>query len=137
MRRILLAAMLGLCVATAVAVPAIPPSEYRARRAALRKDLDGTTVLFGKTEASDDYYGFIQEPNFYYLTGWSEPGAILLVTPSDEILLLPPHNARREKFTGKRASADDPDARAATGFDTVLGLEKLESQLEKTFSSHE
>jgi Xaa-Pro aminopeptidase len=133
MRRLLLAVML----VTGFAAPVIPAGEYRTRRAALRKDLDGTLILFGKTEGSDDLYGFIQEANFYYLTGWSEPGALLLLTPSDEVLFLPRHKARRERFTGKRAAADDPNARAATGFDTVFGLEKFESQLDKALSAYE
>ena len=137
MRRFLLAATLALSVATAFAAPPIPLAEYRARRAALRKNLDGTLILFGKTEGYDDVYGFIQEANFYYLTGWSDPSAVLLVTPSSEVLFLPPHNARREKFTGNRTSAEDQNARDATGFDTVLGIEKLESEIDKALTAHE
>lgn len=132
-----LAVMLAVCAVNGVADPAITTEEYRTRRAALRKELDGTLVLFGKTEGGDDVFGFIQEANFYYLTGWIEPGAILILTPSDEVLLVPPHNPRRETFTGRRTAANDPNARAVTGFDTVLGLEKLESQLDKDFSAHE
>ncbi|HWC00113.1 MAG TPA: aminopeptidase P N-terminal domain-containing protein, partial [Bryobacteraceae bacterium] len=77
----------GLCVLAlcAAALPASQPDAvYRARREHLRKDLpEGVTVLFGRTEKDNDDLrsGFFQEPNFYYLTGWLEPGAILLLAP--------------------------------------------------------
>ncbi|MGI8746103.1 MAG: aminopeptidase P N-terminal domain-containing protein [Bryobacteraceae bacterium] len=137
MRKLLLPAIVALSLCPAFAAPAIPAQEYRARRAALRKDLDGTIVLFGRTEGPDELYGFIQEPNFLYLSGWTEPAAILLIAPAGEILFLPPHNERRERYTGKRSSASDTDARAFTGFDTVLGLEKFETELDKALSAHE
>ena len=130
-------AILAFFLLTGIAAASVPKPEYRARRASLRKSLNGTMILFGKTEGSDDVYGFVQEANFFYLAGWSEPGAILLLTPSEEVLFLPPHNPRREKFTGKRVSATDANARAMTGFDTVLGLEKFESQLDKALGVHE
>jgi hypothetical protein len=66
-------------------VAASGPDEYCARRVDLSKKLhDGVLVLSGRTEKGEENLrtGFIQEPNFYYLTGWQEPGAILLLTPS-------------------------------------------------------
>ena len=57
-------------------------SDYQQRREELRKELkNGVTVLFGRSlrDSSDLRSGFFQEPNFYYLTGWMEPGAILLL----------------------------------------------------------
>src|ERR1043166_9950760 len=56
-------------------------ADCRARRVALAKALEGgTLVLFAPTEAEgpNNLYGFRQEDNFYYLTGWSEPGAAIL-----------------------------------------------------------
>ena len=53
--------------------------QYRSRRADLRKAwADGVTILFGRTEAHEEDLrtGFFQESNFYYLTGWQEPGAL-------------------------------------------------------------
>ncbi len=87
-------------------------------------------------EAYDQVFRFEQEPNFYYLTGWSEPGAVLLLTPSDEILFLPRHDERAERYSGKRTSAEDADAHAVTGFEKVLPIEKLESELDLALSSH-
>jgi len=75
----------------------IPLDEFHTRRAALRSALDGGILLLkGPSEPYDPIFRFEQEPNFYYLTGWREPGAALLLTPTDEILFLPSHNARAE-----------------------------------------
>src|ERR1039458_2631230 len=59
----------------------------RPRRAELSQKLhNGVLVLFGHTEKGEANIrtGFFQESNFYYLTGWQEPGAILLVTPPQD-----------------------------------------------------
>lgn len=137
MRRCLTLAV--LCASFACLLPAqtIPLSEYRTRRAELRKDLDGTVVLFGKTVGSDEVFGFVQESNFYYLTGWTQPNAVLLIDKNDEILFLPHHNVRAEVFTGRKTAAEDPDASKVTGFDRVLPIEKLESELERAVQSSE
>jgi Xaa-Pro aminopeptidase len=114
---------------------AIPPSEYHQRRENLRKDLKGSLVLFGNREDPELVGRFRQESNFYYLTGWTEPGARLLITHDDEILFLPHHNEVVERFTGRRTCAEDPGAREKTGFQTVLPIEKFEAQLLKALDS--
>ena len=108
------------------------PTSFGRGAAALRHSLDdGVFLLKGQTEGYDPIFRFAQEPNFYYLTGWTEPGAVLLLTPSDEILFLPRHDQRAERYHGRRTSAEDADARAATGFDKILPIEKLESELDR------
>ncbi len=78
-------------------------------------ELDGGVLLLkGRAEAYDPVFRFQQDPNFYYLTGWSEPGAVLLLTPSEEILFLPHHDERVERYSGKRTSAEDADARMSS-----------------------
>ncbi len=118
-----------------------PLDEFHARRAALRQSLgdqgaDGVLLLRGRAEAYDPVYRFQQDPNFYYLTGWTQPGAALLLTPSDEILFLPAHNETAEKYSGKRASATDRGVQTLTGFDNVLPLDRLESELDRALTSH-
>ncbi|MGH9632049.1 MAG: aminopeptidase P N-terminal domain-containing protein, partial [Bryobacteraceae bacterium] len=101
----------ALAVWPAVAAEKVSLEEYRSRRAALRDALgDAVTILFGRTEKEhgDLRTGFFQEPNFYYLTGWSEPGAILLITPSSEMLLLPRRDKEQEKWTGAKLGPDEP-----------------------------
>ena len=112
----------------------IPPSEYRERRERLRKQVpEGTFVLAGNTERDVEEIrgGFFQEPNFYYLTGWSEPGAVVVITPREEALFIPKRSPEREKWHGRMASPDDDDIRAATGFDRVFTTDSIESQLPK------
>src|SRR5438105_2530715 len=59
-----------------------PAADYHARRAKLAKQLEGGVALvFAPPEAEgpNDLYGYRPDDNFYYLTGWTEPGAALLV----------------------------------------------------------
>jgi Xaa-Pro aminopeptidase len=115
------------------------PDEYRARRAELSQKLhNGVLVLFGHTEKGEENIrtGFFQESNFYYLTGWQEPGAILLVTPPQDdkpyaVLFLPRRQPDMEKWTGPKAGPDDSNIGQLTGFDSVLFTESFESELRK------
>jgi Xaa-Pro aminopeptidase len=94
-------------------------------------------LLAARTEARDEVFRVDQEPNFYYLTGLTDPGARLLVTPSREILFLPHHNERLEHYVGKRSSAEDSDVHALTGFEEVLPIEKFETELDQALSASE
>jgi len=133
MRRLLVIALL----LAPFALAKMPPDEFRTRRANLRKTLDGTIVLFGRVEGRDEVFRSEQDPDFFYLTGWSEPGARLLVTPSREILFLPHHNPRLEHYQGKRSAAEDADVRAVTGFEEVLPIEKFEGELDRALNGQE
>lgn len=133
MRNLLALALLVASLASAK----MPLDEFRARRATLRKSLDGVVVLAGRVEGRDEVYRSDQEPNFYYLTGWTQPGARLLVTTSQELLFLPHHNERVEHYQGKRSSAEDTDVRTLSGFDDVLPLEKFEAELDKALNASE
>lgn len=109
---------------------AIPQQEYAERRAALRKSLDGGVfLLVGAIDNHSGLNGFFQEPNFYYLTGFTEPGALLLMDGDSEILFLPKRNVRMELYTGKKLTAEDSNTAQATGFVTVMDIEQYEPQL--------
>ena len=110
---------------------AVDATEYRQRRAKVCEQLakqKGILVLYGATEAErGDLRGrFFQEANFYYLTGWSEPGARLLLTPTDEFLFLPPRNESREIYTGRKLVAGDPNT---TGLANLLSSNRFEVTL--------
>src|SRR5947207_14874771 len=93
-----------------------PNADFRARRQKLvGKANGGVVLLFASNEAEgpNDLYGYRPEDNFFYLAGWSEPGAALLIMPATaaagmpsadhaytEILFLPNHNPSLEKWTG-------------------------------------
>jgi Xaa-Pro aminopeptidase len=108
--------------------------EYAGRRAALARELPGSAiVLFGRTalDCEDNRTGFRQEPNFLYLSGWQEPGAVLLIAPGADILFLPRPDARRQTYYGKMLSPDDPGTAAATGFATVLPMDRFDPELKR------
>jgi len=115
-----------------------PNSDYRMRRQALASKAEGgVVVLFASNEAEgpNDLYGYRQDDNFFYLSGWSEPGAALLIAaatadqPYTEILFLPNHNPSQEKWTGPKLGAENPDAGKITGFDHVEVLDSLRTEL--------
>ena len=121
-------------------------ADYRARRVALSKKTNGgVVILFAglEGEGGNAINGFRQDNSFYYLSGWAEPGAALVVAPEvastntaparpyTEILFLPRHNRAQEKWTGPKLGADSPGAAAATGFDRVVDLERMHDELQK------
>ena len=74
------------------------------------------------------------EPNFFYLTGISEPDAILLLDaasdPAREFLFLPERKPAEEKWTGPKMGPG-PDAEKATGIAAVLPTSDFEPTLKK------
>jgi Xaa-Pro aminopeptidase len=120
-----------------------PNADYRARRVNLVKSAKGAAVLvFAGAEVGEQLYGFRQNDNFFYLTGWTEPGAALLLIPEEmrpadpnakpgytEVLFLPAHNPIREKFTGPKLGAENPQAASIAGVDRVEVLDKLRDEL--------
>lgn len=119
-------------------------ADYRARREALSKKTSGSAVLlFAPMEAEgpNAVYGFRQDDNFFYLSGWVEPGAALLIVPAveasgdkparpyTEILFLAANNKIEEKWTGPKLSAADPQASKVTGFDHIEVLDKMRDEL--------
>lgn len=137
MRGIWAVFFLGVCASLHAVASPIPKQEYRARRDELRKNLDGTLVLFGYTEGRDQVYRVPQDRDFLYLTGWTEPGAVVLITHDRETLFVPHRNAHAETFMGKRADASDADAREVTGFQQVAPIEKLEPALMEAIGTAE
>ena len=109
------------------------------RQAIASKTTGGAVLLFASDEAEgpNDLYGYRPDDNFFYLSGWSEPGAALLImagTPTaeqvyTEILFLPNHNPSQEKWTGPKLGPENPDARKITGFDRVEVIDNLRADL--------
>lgn len=146
----LLILMLGLGGYLAQARFRQPNSEYQARRAKLRSMADGPVVLFGYTshQNSGEVAVFFQDEDFYYLTGYDEPDAALLLIPDapngkalegpSEILYLPPRDQRRARWEGPKLGPDDPAAAEKTGFQAVKPFSSLRDdlvRLSKTFPS--
>lgn len=115
-------------------------ADYHSRRERLATKLGkGVLVLFASTESEgpNALHGFRQNDDFFYLTGWREPGAAIVIAanPYREILFLPAHNASQEKWTGPKLGADSSDAMSVTGFDRVDVLDHLRDELVKILPS--
>jgi Xaa-Pro aminopeptidase len=118
-----------------------PLNVFAERRAKLVATLNAPVVLFGYTghEEANPSYVFMQEENFYYLTGHNEEGAALLLVPESaaqkgwngprEILYLPPRDLNEEKWNGPRLGPDDPGIQEKTGFAHVEDFSKLHDTL--------
>jgi Xaa-Pro aminopeptidase len=107
-RRIALAALLlpGVLVAQS-------RQEYAQRRMMLQTKLpaDGVLVVLGAQEPPQDYLSFNQAPSFYYLTGFKEPDAALLMIKkggqiSSSTMFVRPRQPSREVWTGTRLGTD-------------------------------
>ncbi len=127
-------------------------SDYHDRRARLvRETGDGIVVLFGYGEENlaVSTTPFRQNETFYYLAGWNEPDAVMLLVPKPskgtenggaaevekEILFLPPHDYRHEKWTGPKLGPEDRDASARTGFPTVKSIALFPAELQEALKT--
>ena len=129
-----------------------PLSVYHERRARLVGDTgNGAIVLFGYSDAdvAASVTRFHQNEAFYYLTGWNEPDAMLLVVPKvaprsrhdqaaeidKEMLFIPPHDYRAEKWNGPKLGPEDSDATTRTGFATVKSTTLFQSELQEALKA--
>jgi Xaa-Pro aminopeptidase len=123
-----------------------PAAVYHGRRAALAQKLNGgTALLFAGAEPLLDFMPYRQDEDFYYLTGWNEPGAALMIVADApkatqprtyrEVLFLPTRNLRMEKYTGVKLDAATPNAAQTAGVGEVLPMTELPAQLNKMISA--
>ncbi|MBS1801758.1 MAG: aminopeptidase P N-terminal domain-containing protein [Acidobacteria bacterium] len=145
-----LAAALSMLAAfsSASALEKQSAAEYHARRVALGNALHGgVAILFAAEEPVLDFDPYRQDSDFYYLTGWNEPGAALLIVgPTSEtehaaqpahrreykeVLFLPTRNLRTEQYTGAKMDATTPGVAHATGVDNVEQMTNLAVDLNK------
>jgi len=141
---VLLALLLPPSALPALAWEREPVSVFHERRLRLARETggDGVIVFFGYRDAdvAASVTTFHQNENFYYLTGWNEPEAMLLLVPKaakpgapfeleKEILFIPAHNFRMERWNGPKLGPDDADASARTGFASVKPTSLFQSEL--------
>ncbi len=133
---------LGSSLPALYALDKQPASTYHARRVALTATLQGgVAVLFAAEESALDFMPYRQDSDFYYLTGWNEPGAALMIvadapqaaTPRTykEILFLPARNLRMEKYTGAKLDAASPGVAQAAGVDAMQPMTELPAVLNR------
>ena len=123
-----------------------PASVYHARRVALGARLrGGVAVLFAAEEPQLDFMPYRQDSDFYYLTGWNEPGAALLIVGDapqapaprayKEILFLPTRDLHMEKYTGAKLDASSPGVAEAAGVDSVQAMTDLPAVLNRLIAA--
>src|SRR6185436_3087516 len=105
---------------------------HKNRREEVRKRLpeNSAAVLFAapvRNRANDNDFLYHQLPNFYYLTGLTEPDAMLIITKneievdgkkSNEFLFVQRRNPFAEAWTGRRLGIKG--AEQLLGFDAVF-----------------
>lgn len=123
-----------------------PVEVFHNRRVALAARLNGgVAILFAAQEAQLDFMPYRQDSDFYYLTGWTEPGAALLIESDApkagsprayrEILFLPARNLRMEKYTGIKMDSVTPGVEQASGIDHVEAMAELPAELNQLVSA--
>jgi Xaa-Pro aminopeptidase len=104
-----------------------PLEQYRERRRRLAGELGGVVILFAAP--ATDLEEFRQENNFYYLTGFNEPQAILMLDTTgeslEEVLFIPPRDPGEERWTGVKLGPG-PEAAEETGIAEVADIGDFE-----------
>ena len=138
MLRIFLLFMISLVLSVSLSGQSIPTDFLSAdfhkdRREAVRQMLPANTVavFFANAErnrANDVDYRYHQDPDFYYLTGYKEPNAVLLVFSANqsdaagieynEMLYVQKRDVKAEQWNGKRLGVEG--ARKELGFQMVF-----------------
>ncbi|GIK70614.1 MAG: Xaa-Pro aminopeptidase [Bacteroidota bacterium] len=94
----------------------LPKNFHAERRNALRELMPegSVAIIFSnpiRNRSNDVDYEYHQDPNFYYLSGFREPNALLLIFKEDividsgktnEILYIPEKDAEKEVWTGRQ-----------------------------------
>ena len=110
-----------------------PLQEYKSRREKLAERIKGNTLVL-RAAPDQELNEYQQEDDFYYLTGFDEPNAILLLdaaaVPPQEFLFLAERKPSEERWTGQKLGPG-PEAEKATGFPKVLPVSEFDETLKK------
>ena len=107
------------------------PQEFARRRQELAKHLQtGYLILFARTILPEANH-YREDNDFFYFTGLSDPGAILLmnVSKGDVTIFEPQQSPRTKQVYGANLLAMTPEAQEKLGFKTVLPIGTLDSIL--------
>ncbi|MEO0541795.1 MAG: aminopeptidase P N-terminal domain-containing protein [Cyanobacteria bacterium P01_A01_bin.105] len=113
------------------------PSEYLVRRQALLNAIGQGTAIFTSAPMAvahnDVEHPFRQYSDFYYLTGFDEPGAVAVLSPSHEehrfVLFVRPKDLKAETWSGRRLGVDA--AKERLGADEVYPINELGEKLQQ------
>jgi len=112
----------------------IDPTIYSQRRDRLLTQMQrGIAIIPTAAEVArnaDTHYGYRHDSNFYYLSGFTEPEAVLVLIAGDEpqsILFCREKNLEREIWDGHRFGPDA--AQGLFGFDAAYPIAQLDEKL--------
>ena len=112
----------------------ITQKEYQTRRETLAARLppDSIAVIPAADECirnGDAHYRFRQDSDFYYLTGFNEPDAVLFICAghAESILFNRPRDPLQEQWTGPRLGQED--AVAILGVNEAYAIDQCEARL--------
>ena len=120
----------------------ITPQEYQDRRNRLAQQLptNSVAIIAAAQELirnGDAHYRFRQNSNFYYLTGFNEPDATLIVYEEDgnthSILFNQVRNPAVEQWTGKRLGQSG--AMSELLMDAAFGIDTLDEELPRLLAN--
>ncbi len=96
---------------------------------------DNTIAVFPAAPATPNHIRFRQNSDFYYLTGFPEPGAVaaLLKHEGEQtyLLFVPPRDAHSERWDGSRAGVDG--ALDVYGADVAHSVDDIDKELPALF----
>ena len=110
---------------------------YAQRRQRVMDLIGGGTAVFASAPTAvmhnDVEHPFRQDSNFYYLTGFNEPGAVAVLAPHHEehrfVLFVRPKDLEKEIWSGYRVGVEQ--AKERYGADEVYPIAELDEHLPK------
>ena len=110
-------------------------SEYRQRRQTVLEALGQETAIFCSAPPAvmhnDVDYLFRQDSDFFYLTGFNEPGAVLVLSGGHEehkcVMFVRPKDPEQETWSGYRVGVEA--TKEQYGADEVFSIEQLDEKL--------
>ncbi|MFB3042261.1 MAG: aminopeptidase P N-terminal domain-containing protein, partial [Candidatus Poribacteria bacterium] len=108
---------------------------HKRKREALMQRIKGGVAIFPSAPPVmrnyDTEHKYRQDSNFYYLTGFEEPGAVCVIAPDHPehqyVLFVRPRDPKRETWTGRRAGVDG--AKVHFGADEAYPIEEFDEKI--------
>src|SRR5215510_10006105 len=120
------------------------PTPYADRRARLMEALGPRAALIlasppERLRNGDTHFKFRQDSDILYLTGFAEPGAVVVLRPGHPetpfVLFVRPRNAAEETWTGRRAGVEG--AVRDYGASAAYPVEDLDAKLAEVVAGAE
>ncbi len=113
----------------------IPQIEYKERREQLMSKIGNGTAIFRSAPVAIMHntveYNFRQDSDFFYLTGFNEPDAVIVLAPHHEehrfVLFVQPKEPEKEVWTGYRTGVEA--AKELFGADETYPITELDEKL--------